>query len=505
MDTRSFWKKTSDNFKNFPVLSEDIETEIAVIGGGITGLTAALQLIRAGKKVTIVEAQSIAGGTTGYSTGNLYIPVQAYFQTLKNKFDETTVQKVAHSRKAAIDFVEDTIKQLKINCQFQRRPWYLYTNQEINISKIESEAEVLQEAGIAIDVNSDLPLPEPYKKAVKLEDQARFNPYQYVKSLAEKLSEMGCSIYENSKIIETKDGEKCELKTQKGKITAHKVLIATHTPKGVNMVQTIMAPKRSYVVSVTLKSGAYPNGNFWNFDKSPVHAISSHDSGNGILDSLMFAGNHHKTGNGQPSHQKKYEEIENYIHQYYDVAEIKHHWSAQHYDPGDGLPYIGKSSRTSKNFYMATGYAADGLTYGTLAGMIMGDILSGKENKWSKTFDATRFTPLQSAIQFVELNAGVAADFVKDYMSDVKIASFAEIGNGEAKNVTLNGDKLAVYREESGKLHVVSSVCPHLACIVHWNDAEKSWDCPCHGSRFTYEGTVIEGPAIHNLSKRNIS
>ncbi|CAN5203583.1 hypothetical protein BH23BAC1_BH23BAC1_07770 [soil metagenome] len=250
---------------------------------------------------------------------------------------------------------------------------------------------------------------------------------------------------------------------------------------------------------------AYPDGNFWNADKTPVHAISSHDSGDGNLNCLMFAGNHHKTGNGEPNHQIKYKEIEEYIHQHYEVAEIKHHWSALHYEPGDGLPYIGKSTRTSKNIYMATGYAADGLTFGTLAGMILGDILSGKENKWAGTYDSTRFTPLQSAIQFVELNASVAADFVKDYIGDEKIESFAEIKNGEAKNVTLKGEKLAVYRENNGKLHVVSSVCPHLACIVHWNDAENSWDCPCHGSRFTYEGKVIEGPAIHSLARKNIS
>ncbi|CAN5203672.1 hypothetical protein BH23BAC1_BH23BAC1_07780 [soil metagenome] len=248
-------EKKSDNFRNFPTLNEEIQTEVAIVGGGITGLTAALQLVRAGKKVAVLESQSIAGGTTGYSTGNLYIPVQAYYQILKNKFDEGRIREVAKSRKTAIDFVEKTVDEYKIVCQFQRRPWYFYTNDETNISKIENEVQVLKNAGIDIEFIDDLPLPEPFKRAAKLENQARFNPYSYVKSLAEILSELGCPIYENTKVLKTKDGEKCELTTEKGKVTADQTIIATHTPKGINLVQTIMAPNRSYVVAVTLKNG----------------------------------------------------------------------------------------------------------------------------------------------------------------------------------------------------------------------------------------------------------
>lgn len=499
MEKQSFWKEITGEVPPFPSLTDHIETEIAIIGGGITGITAALQLRKAGHRVVVLEADKVGGGTTGYSTGNLYVPVQPYYQTIINKFDEKIAATVAHARKAAIDFVEQTAREKSIECQFHRRPFYYYVKDEKNLPKLEREVSALQKAGIEIDYTYDFPLPEDYIKAARIDNQARFNPYEYVSALASKLQVEGCQIFENSRVTDVKEEERCVVTTTSGQVIADKVIMATHTPKGFNVVQTLVGPYRSYVVAVSLE-GDYPDGNFWDLDKQPAHAISSHSTGE-KLDMLMFAGNHHKTGQAEESHEKNYAEIEAYIRRYYKVKSIGYQWSAQHYSPADGLPYIGNSTRTTDRIYMATGFSADGLTYGTVAGILLADLIMKKENPWEKAFSSTRFTPLASAEKFIKENLNVAKEYAKDYTKKQDEKAFASLRNGDAQILELDGGKVAAHRDEHGKMHVVSAVCTHLGCIVHFNDAEKTWDCPCHGSRFGLDGKVIEGPAYEPLPK----
>jgi glycine/D-amino acid oxidase-like deaminating enzyme/nitrite reductase/ring-hydroxylating ferredoxin subunit len=504
METQSFWEATTPQRPEFPALENDIEVDVAIIGGGITGITTALQLTAAGKKVAVLEARRVGGGTTGWSTGNLYVPVGPYLHNIAHSRDNETMQTVAQARKTALDFIELQSKEKNIDCHFSRRPWYFFTQEADMVSTIENEVAALQQAGLAAEyVNEVPPLKIPdLKRAATLNNQARFHPLRYVLGLATAVAQQGCRIFEHTTVHDFKEeADHCLVKTSHGNVTCKQLVIATHIPIGIHTVQTVAAPYRSYVVAMRLKDDAYPDAYFWHNDKTH-HAITTHSTDSMKLDMLMIAGNHHKTG--QASHQEYqhyFNELEAYARRHFDVASVEYRWSAQHYRSGDGVPYIGLTHKAAKRTYIATGYYADGLIYGTVAGLHLADMLTGRENAWVKAFDATRGTNLATATQFVKENMNVATQYLKDIPKGT-VSHFAEIKPGEGKTIEIDSEKLAVYRDENNALHVCSAVCTHMKCIVNWNNAEKTWDCPCHGSRFMIDGSVIEGPAIENLDRK---
>lgn len=500
MDTVSLWKAISDEPISYPNLTQNIEVDVAIVGAGITGITTALHLIKQGKKVAILEANRVGSGTTAYSTGNLYVPVQPYFQHIISKFNEETAKAVAQSRNFAIDYIENTVREKNIQCNFSRRPWYIYTNEENKVSFLDKEVAALKKVGLSINYTSHLPLPFKFKKAALLENQARFNPFQYVITLAADLHKQGCQIFENTRVTSIEEKNVCTLHTAQGKIRAKNVVIATHTPIGINPIQLFTAPYRSYVVAVKLKENVYPEGHFWDLSY-PHHATCTHPIHAEHPELLMVAGDHHKAGQTKNA-ESHFAALKNFLKQHFSVAEIAYEWSAQHYQSADDIPYIGLA-RGAKHTYLATGYFADGLVYGTLAGLILGDAILQKQNNWSEIYRASRFTPFASAGFVAKENTNVYMQYMKDYpLKSAKI--FDDIKIGEGKVVEIDREKFGVCRDNQNKLHAVSAVCTHMKCIVNWNNAEKTWDCPCHGSRFTSEGKVIEGPAVENLAKKII-
>lgn len=353
-DTTSFWETITTKSAHYPTLTEDLEVDVSIIGGGITGITAALHLINAGKKVAILEADEIGGVTTGYSTGNLYVAVQPYYQKLESKFNFETAKQIAQSRQFAIDYIEKNVIDKKINCQFSRRPWYIYADDN-QISFLEKEVELFKKMDFPIDYVDALPLPLKFKKAAVLSNQARFNPLQYVVDLAQYLQKQGCLIFEKSRVIsiEEKDN-KCFLQTDKAKVIANHNIVATHTPIGINTVQMFTAPYRSYVVAVSVKDGIYPEGHFWDL-KEPHHAICTHSISGDKPEILMVAGNHHKVGQTDDA-ASHFSQLEKFLRDHFQVQDVLYQWSAQHYHAADGVPYIGLASRGAKNSYIATGF-----------------------------------------------------------------------------------------------------------------------------------------------------
>ena len=498
MDTNSLWEAISKRSASYPTLTNDIEVDVAIIGGGITGITAAIQLIQSGKKIAIIEADQIGGVTTSRSTGNLYIPVQPFYQTINAKFGLETAKTIAHSRKFAIDYIEQHVRDKNIVCQFSRRPWFGYTLNHERIS-LDAEVELFKKMNIPIDYVNEMPLPFKFTKAVCMQNQARFNPMQYVISMAEDLAKKGCLIFENTRVNHIEEKDFCVLSTANGKVTAKKVLMATHTPVGFNLTQMFTAPYRSYVVSVRLKDGKYPEGHFWDLDRPP-HATCTHAVSSNEPELLMVAGSHHKVGQGQDT-VTHYQELEKFLRDHFSVSEIAYQWSSQHYQSVDNVPYIGLASRSAKHTYIATGYFADGLVYGTLAGIIIADLIQEKPNPLINTYRANRFDPIASASSFIRENTNVFLQYLKDYPL-VAAKNYDDLKPGDGKVVEINNEKCAVSRDENNKLHIVSAVCTHMKCIVNWNNAEKSWDCPCHGSRFKQCGKVIEGPAQFDLESK---
>lgn len=498
MNGCSLWEKTSSSGKDYPTLSENIEVDTVIIGGGITGVTAASALVKAGKKVALIDSHKIGGITTGHSTGNLYIPIQPYYQDIVSNFDLATARKVAESRDFAIDYIEKNVTNYHIPCHFNRRPWYAYTTSSEKEQVLLKEIETFKQMGLDIEYTSNLPFELKFKKAAVMPNQARFNPLQYVRSMASALENEGCLIFENTQAITIKETTACLVLTKNAQIQAQNIFMATHTPLDINLTQMFTAPYRSYVIGAYLTNNEYPEGHFWDFSNhSPI--VSTHSLTKSEPEILLVSGSHHKTGQGQDL-KKHYSELENFLNRNFSISEIAYHWSAQHFQSADKLPYIGLANRTTKNIYMATGYFADGLVYGTLAGLIVADSILNKDNQFKEAYYSNRSNLLPSLGFIVKENLNVFAQYTKDL--PLKTADFETIGIGEGKVVEINQEKWAISRDKSNNLQMVSAVCTHMKCIVNWNNVEKTWDCPCHGSRFTSTGQVLEGPATCNLEKK---
>ena len=494
---RSIWRTTPSE-TNFPTLNESINADVAIVGGGITGITSAYLLAKSGKKVVVLEAGNIAGGTSGYSTGNLYAMVDKRLHHIQSKWDKETAAAVAGSRSAAVNLVERIVREEKIDCDFKRVPWYLFSETNEKDETIENEIEAAAGYGLQVEELNDLPLPIHVSKAIKVENQAQFNPSAFVTSLAEKVDKTNCRIFENSPVYHIEKEEELTLSTPKGTVTAQKVILATHSPKGIYAVHTALYPYREYAMAAKLNSGDFPDGIYWDTEADFHTSIRTYKKdGNSYV---IMLGGHHKVGQ-EDDYTRFYDKLEQNIRKFYDISSIDYKWSAQHYKPADGLPYIGESK--DDNIYFATGFSTDGLTYGVLSAMIFDDILNNRENAWADLYKAKRFTPVKSAKEYIKENINVAAQYLKNIPGTADDEIYSEIKAGEGKVVDHGTEKWAVYRDENGVVHCRSALCTHMACVVDWNEAEKSWDCPCHGSRFEATGEVIEGPAFSPLEPKD--
>ncbi|WP_207425595.1 FAD-dependent oxidoreductase [Pedobacter sp. SYSU D00535] len=498
MGNLSVWRHEVDP-TSYPQLTGDVQADVAVIGGGITGITAAYLLAKAGKSVVVLEARKIAEGSTGYSTGNLYATIGGDgMHSIASKFSEEKLREVVESRAAAVNLIEELVQTNQIDCDFKRVPWSLFNVEGQNESYIEDEREAAEKAGLT--VLSNVPYHISVNDGFTVPNQAQFNPLKYTVSLASKIDQANCRIYENTRVTEVEEGPVCRVQTTGGTVSATHVIMATHTPKGLYAVHANMGPYREYAVGAIL-NGKYPEaGIYWEMQTSEHYSLRTYDSPEGRI--VMVLGEMHKVGQKEEN-LECFERLEAFLRKRFDVASIVYKWSAQQYKPSDVIPYIGISTGDSKT-YIATGFSADGLTYGTLAAMIISDHILGIPNKWSKTYEASRITPLASAPKFIKENANVAFELVKDYLTTNE-ESLQDVKTYEGKVMEIEGSKCAVHRDGNNQLHVVSAVCPHMGCLVHWNTAEQSWDCPCHGSRFDKNGEVLEGPAINPLHRVDLS
>jgi glycine/D-amino acid oxidase-like deaminating enzyme/nitrite reductase/ring-hydroxylating ferredoxin subunit len=490
MGHETLWWKTVE-MPEYPELGGDARADVAIVGGGITGLTAARLLVAEGKRVAVLEQGRIGGGTTGGTSAHVTQVPDLRYRDLRSKWGTDSLRTVVESSRAALDRIARLITEDAIDCDFARIPAYLYTESAEEVSKLEEEAEAAREAGMAAGLVREVPLPFPVAAAVHYEDQARFHPLSYLAALARTVHRNGGRVHEGTRVVEVEAGEPCRVRTERGTVTADTVLFATHTPAGFSLLHAELEPLRSYVLALKLRNGEPPDGLF--FDTADPYNYTRRQG-----DLLLVGGKDHKTGeDGKP--EESYRALEEYARQRWEVESIPYRWSAQFYDPPDGLPLIGRAL-TSKHVFVATGYSGVGMVFGTLGGMLLADFALERENPWAEVYRPSRIKPLAAGPHVAKLNLEVAATFVKDRVTLPKIHDLSEVRAGEGRVVELGGEKLAVYREESGALHAVSPVCTHAGCLVHWNAAEKTWDCPCHGGRYTPDGKVLEGPPVKGLA-----
>lgn len=478
---------------DYPTLEEDIQADVAIVGGGIVGITSAYLLANEGLKVVIIEADRILQGTTGHTTAKITSQHSLIYAKMKNQLGEEKARQYAEANEKAIQFVAHTVEEKGIDCDFMWRPAYVYTQSDQYVKQIEDESKAAASLGIKASVVEEVPLPFAIKAALRFDGQAQFHPLKYLKALVKMLPD-SCRIFEQTRAVNIEEGKSSTVITNQGKkVIAPKVIIASHYPffDGGGLYFARVYATRSYIVGVTITE-KFPEGMFISAEK-PVHSLRSQPFEDGEL--ILVAGGNHKTGQSVNTNTN-YDNLLKFAHDTFQVKDAKYRWSTQDYTTLDGIPYVGNLTSNHPDVYIATGFAKWGMSNGTASAMILRDLLIKGDSPWSDVYNPTRFNPT-SAINFVVQNADVAKHLVQGKLKST--AKVEDLPPGEARVIYADGDKVGAFKDDKGKLHLVDITCPHMGCELEWNDAERSWDCPCHASRFTYEGDIIEGPALSHL------
>jgi glycine/D-amino acid oxidase-like deaminating enzyme/nitrite reductase/ring-hydroxylating ferredoxin subunit len=494
----SVWIDTGPPQPPFPQLEEDVGADVVVIGGGIAGITTALLLTEAGASVVLLEAGRLACGVSGHTTAKVSSQHGMIYARLRSRFGTEGARTYGEANEAAIDWIARRVERDGIDCDFRRRPSYAYVTGDR--SQAEAEAEAAAEAGLPASLVDTTPLPYPVAAAVRFDDQAEFHVRRYLLPLAAGLSAGGCRVYEHSHAVEVATDEQCVVKTPGGRVTAGHVVVATHYPfLDRSLAFARVHPERSYALLCRI-AGAPPEGMFIGAG-SPTRSVRSVPLGGEEL--LLVGGEGHRPGAGGDTEQR-YDRLEAFAREHWDVRSVEYRWSAQDNTAIDGLPYVGRLTPFEGRVLMATGFAKWGMTGGTAAAMVLRDLVLGLANPWAKLLDPNRLNARASAGRLIKENAQVALHFAGDRLTRPGQRSIEELEPGEGGIVRHRGERVAAYRDEQGALTAVSPVCTHLGCQVSWNRAERSWDCPCHGSRFAPGGEVLQGPAVHRLERRPI-
>lgn len=497
--TNSVWTEDSETAPRHKRLEGEIRVDVAVVGGGITGVTAAYLLKQAGRSVALVESRRVGKGESGKTTAHLTEVLDERYQRLLGKFGVKGARLINESQREALERIAGLTERLRIRCDFERVPGYLFTEYAESVEEIEAEAEACRRLGIAAALTDEVPLPFAVKRALRFDNQAQFHPRAYLLALAATIPGDGSEIFEDSHVLDVSEEDRCHVVTADGVVNADYVIVAAHVPVfNKVLLHTKLAAYRSYVIG-GLVDRAPVSALFWDTDE-PYHYIRTHrvHDGNYVM---LVGGEDHRVGQEEDT-RAPFERLERYTHVRFGPVPIEFRWSGQIIRPADGLAYIGRNA-LSERIFVATGYAGQGMTTGTLAGMILSDLVRGEENRYATLYDATRLKPLASARGLIRENVDFPAHLVADrlHRHDDPVT---ELPSGEGAVLSVSGQRLAVYRNHAGEFSALSPVCTHLGCLVHWNSTEKSWDCPCHGSRFDPTGRVLNGPAVAALQARTL-
>ena len=498
-DHVSLWVDSSPK-TSFEPLSDDLEVDVAILGAGIVGITAASLLKKAGRSVAVVEMDKILHGTTGYTTGKITSGHSLKYHKLSSKHGGDVARGYAEANEAALTHISSVVSDEGIDCDLERRPNFVYCLAEDDVPAVQEEVKAATEAGLDASFVTETGLPFSVAGAVKLEDQAQFHPLKYLVHLAKQIPGDGSFIFESTRATGVDEDETSVVSTDRGALRARDVIVATNYPfldRGFFFPR--VHPKRSYCIAGPIDPTRDPQGMY--ISTEPSYSVRTAPQGAETL--LIVGGGGHNVGQEYDT-EERYSELERWAAERFGMTEVRYRWSSQDGATVDELPYIGTLRRGSEHVYVATGFGKWGMTNGTVAAMLISDLILKRTNPWSEVFDPHRLTVAASAQKFATENLKVATHFLKDRVKHPQEQAFEQLGNGEASVERVGLHQLAGYRDDEGELHAVSAVCTHLGCIVAWNPAEKSWDCPCHGSRFDHQGKVLQGPAVKDLEPREL-
>ncbi|UOE50956.1 FAD-dependent oxidoreductase [Mucilaginibacter sp. SMC90] len=469
--------------------------DVVIIGAGITGLTAALLLQKAGKECLVVEAETPGFGTTGGTSAHINTFADTTYAEAQSAFGREGAKLFADAVNEGFALIKENINTYKIACDFEFKKGYVYAEDPEQVKQLDELCKGMLDVGLDCNYNEDIPVPVPHQAAVVMEKQAQFQPLKYLQGLEKAYLQAGGALLTHTRIESVKIENKIHLaKAGEQTFKAVKVIYATHVPPGITIFSFRCAPYRSYVLGVKLKDDNYPDALIYDLQE-PYHYFRTHTIDNQKY--LIVGGNDHKTGHDDP--EKQFADLEKYVRKYYKVAEVGYKWSSQYYIPVDGFPYIGHID----GIYCATGFNGNGMMLGSISAKILADLILGKKSKYEKVFSPGRIKPVDGFSEFIKENADVAYHFVADRFGIHKSDSLKRLQPGTGKVVEIDGEKIAAYKDETGEIHALNPVCTHAGCIINWNGQEKSWDCPCHGARFDIDGKVLTGPATKDLLKIN--
>ena len=503
--TTSVWMGTTE-VPQFQPLTQDVRANVCIIGAGIAGMTTAYLLARAGRAVVLIDDGPIGGGETSRTTAHLTAALDDRYYNIAKLHGDEGARLAAESHMAAIHRIETIASMEDIDCDFQRVEGYLFLGGNSQRKELERELEATHRAGIN-DTQLVNRIPFDFwdsGPALRFPRHATFHPLKYLKGLARAILRDGGKIYTGVHAQKIEDGEPARVTTSEGYVIgADNVVVCTNTP--VNdwlIIHTKQAAYRTYVIGARIPKGSVPHGLYWD-TPHPYHYIriqQGEDSAGHELDYdiLIVGGEDHKTGQAADT-EERFVRLEQWTRERFPMIErVEYRWSGQVMEPVDYLAYIGRNPGGDEHIYIATGDSGNGMTHGTIAGIILNELIQGRKHQWAKLYDPSRVR-LRATPEYLKENINVAEQY-KDWFTKGDADDVEQIKPGDGAVLGTGRGKIAVYRDERGNIHQLSAVCPHLYGIVHWNDTEKTWDCPCHGSRFDPSGKVVNGPAIVGLS-----
>jgi glycine/D-amino acid oxidase-like deaminating enzyme/nitrite reductase/ring-hydroxylating ferredoxin subunit len=484
----------------FSALAGGAQVELCVIGAGIAGLTTAYLAAAAGRKVIVLDAGELISGESGRTTAHISNAFDDRYCEMEKLHGADATKLIAQSHTQAIDLIEQLIQREHIDCEFERIDGYLLLGPSAATDLLERERDAAQRAGL-IDVRLLASAPDfsGGGPCLLFPRQAQFHPVKYLNGLTRALLRLGGVIYTQTKVTAVTDGAPVKIETESGyTVVAQSAVVATNTPINDRVaIHTKQAAYRSYVVGLEIPAGVLPHRLYWDTE-DPYHYVRLAAQDNAANELLIVGGEDHKTGQDDDQ-AARWQALEQWARQHFpQVQTTALRWSGQIIEPADGVAYIGRNPG-DKHVYIATGDSGNGMTHGTLAGILLNDLLAGRDNPWADLYSPQRKPPLGALTEYGRENLNVVAQY-REWATPGDIESIENIPRGRGALLRAGLHKIAAFRDDDGKLHLHQATCPHLGCIVQWNAAESSWDCPCHGSRFDGCGRVLNGPAISNLS-----
>lgn len=475
--------------------------DVVVVGGGITGVSTALKLQEQGRSCLIIEANKIGFGTTAGTSAHLNTVLDTPYTDIINKHGLEKAKLVAESARQAISIIQRNVARHSIDCNFFKCNGYMFaTNSEEKDSLIGIK-DAIREVGTCCEETKSVPLHDTFDYAIEFDEQGYFHPTKYLKGLLDAFISLGGNVIERVVVEATEaNGDHLQIQTSSGlKVTAHDVVYATHTPPGIQLMSFRLAPYRSYIQVWGLADAAdYTDAVIYDM-KEPFHYIRPLKMGTQRY--LMIGGQDHKTAAHQ-NEKLNFLELEAFVRANYNVTDKAYQWSSQYYESQDSLPFIGHYPGPGNDrLYLATGFGGNGMIFGSLSAEIITELILDGENRYANLYSPARFGPLSSIGAALRDNLDVVKHFVADRFAVNKIDGLAELARGEGKVLRYDGENIGIFKDLHGKIHAINPTCTHAMCTVKWNNTEYSWDCPCHGARYSPDGDLLNGPTVKNLNR----